>query len=163
MKGGLEGLSPLLTGLAPDPQRHGRPEGPHLWSPWPGPLGAGAGLLGGGLAGLSFVFRKRSPLPVLGWQGPRPWWGVWGGAPSAEPGPPPPGWGTNPALIARTPPAHMCAQGGGEKAPETAGKEEWTRWGGPCPAGRKGVGGEGLKTTRINRFVYHEQARVFTS
>ena len=80
---------------------------------------------------------------------------------------PPPGWGTNPALI-----AHRClrhavhvwthvAAGGqqrGESPKKTEG-EGWTRWG-VCPAGGERGGWEDLKTTRINRFMYQEQARV---
>lgn len=92
---------------------------------------------------------------MSGWQEPRPGLGVWGGVPLS--GAWPPGWGTTQPLL-------LYAEGVGEKAPETAGErlDPLGGLGGPCPAGREGDKGR-LKTTRINRFVYHEQARIFTS
>lgn len=72
------------------------------------------------------------------------------GAPSSELTLPP-GWGTNPALIARMPPA--CVEGRGDPR-NSRGRRGRTllEAGSPCPAGREGRIRADLETTRINRF-----------
>lgn len=67
---------------------------------------------------------------------------------------------------ARCPRVHTCPRVQGERRGESPKKQQREREGPPRgPALLEGSGGirEDLETTRINRFVYQEQARVFTS
>lgn len=134
------------------PRDFGRPKGSSLWEPlaWPS---WGTGLQGGGLAGLSLYLRKKVPSSQSwGQQGPRPWWeGVGGEAPSSEPALPP-GWGTNPALIARMPPA--CVEGRGRPQKQQEKKGLHPPGGGESLSCWEGWGRirADLETTRINRF-----------
>lgn len=164
MKGGLKGLSPHPTGPAPAPQGCGRPQAPS-----PGMRGWPPGR---GLAGWAEFcgLEKEVPSQSWGWQGPRPQLGgVWGGAPLQSPAPPRVGDKPSP-YCSQTPPArcprvHTCPAFGGRRGegPQEQQRERGGPAGGPALLEGNGEVREDLKTTRINRFMYQEQARVFTS
>lgn len=92
---------------------------------------------------------------------------MWGGALSRTQHPQG-GGQTQPLLLTDAPGtlptcAHVSLRAGraeGRRPQETEG-EGGTRLG-ACPAGGE-LGDQDLKTTRINRFMYQEQAKVFTS
>ena len=91
---------------------------------------------------------------------------VWGGAPSLEPGLPQGGGQTQPLLLTDATAtlstcghASLRADSRGEKAPRKQRERDGPA-GGPALLEGSGEVGEDLKTTRINRFVYQEQARV---
>lgn len=111
MKEGLEGLSPLPTGPAPTPQGLWKTQGPlSLGAPGLALLGDWPPGRGPGWAKLC-ILEKKSPPPSLGGNRDLGLGGRGRGrCPSSEPILPP-GWGTNPSLIARMPPA--CAGGQG--------------------------------------------------
>lgn len=139
MKEGLEGLSPIPTGPALDPQGFWKTQG--LLSL--GALGLallGTGLQGGGLAGLSLYLRKKSPPPRLGDSRDLGLGGRgWGEKPPLQSRPSPQGGGqTQPLLLGSL--QHVWRAGGDSRNSRERRGCTLLEVGNPCPAGRDGGG-----------------------